>query len=181
MDGAQQSDLVITRSDENPVTTDNLQVAQFLYLLLNNPAIRDVIETVGKKAILILGRFTDRRKPLLDRIRNELRSSGLIPILFDFAGPGNRDVTETVSTLAHLARAIIADVTDARSVPQELMAIVPSLPSVPVLPIIAAPQEPYGMFEHFRHFPWVHPVFSYTCDEHVCEWLATDFRRALQA
>lgn len=180
MDGAQQRDLVITRSDESPVTTDNLQVAQFLYLLLNNRAIRDVIETVGKKAILILGRFADQRKPVLDRIRNELRSSGLIPILFDFTGPENRDITETVSTLAHLARAIIADVTDARSVPQELMAIVPTLPSVPVLPIIAAPQKPYGMFEHFRHFPWVHQVFSYTCDQDMCEWLAADFRAALQ-
>jgi uncharacterized protein YjbI with pentapeptide repeats len=181
MDGACQRDLVITRSDENPVTTDNLQVAQFLYLLLNNRAIRDVIETVGRKAILILGRFTHDRKALLERIRDELRAAGLVPILFDFVGPSNRDITETVSTLAHLSRAVIVDITDARSVPQELMAIVPSLPSVPVHPIIAAPQEAYRMFEHFRHFPWVNPIFTYTSDSALCHWLATDFLRTVQA
>ena len=39
-------------------------------------------------------------------------------------------------TLAHLARFIIADITDPRSIPQELQAIVPDL-AVPVQPIIA--------------------------------------------
>jgi hypothetical protein len=180
-EGARQRDLIITRPDKDAVTTDNLRVAQFLYLLLNNRTIRDVIETVGKKAILILGRFTDDRKLLLDRIRDELRDAGMVPILFDFAGPANRDLTETVSTLAHLARAVIVDVTEARSVPQELMAIVPSLPSVPVFPIIAAPHQAYGMFEHFRHYPWVHRPFSYQSIGDVCQWLASDFRSTLQA
>ena len=69
---------------------------QFLYLLLNNRAVRDVIETVGKKAVLILGRFTEQRKSVLEAIRQELRRAGLIPILFDFEGPRNRDITETV-------------------------------------------------------------------------------------
>jgi len=133
LDGAHQRDLVITPLDENPVTTDNLQIAQFLFFLLNNRSIRDVIETVGKKAVLILGRFTDGRKVVLQRIRDELRAAGFVPILFDFVGPSNRDITETVSTLAHLSRAVIVDITDAKSVPQELMAIVPNLPSVPIL------------------------------------------------
>jgi len=54
-----------------------------------------------------------------------LQRAGLIPILFDFEGPRNRDITETVVILAHLARAIIAALTDARSVPQELMSVIP--------------------------------------------------------
>jgi hypothetical protein len=105
LDDAKQQDLIITRPDEHMVTTDSLHVAQFVYLLLNNRSIRDVIETVGKKAVLILGRFTKERKTILNTIRDELRSAGLVPILFDFDGPGNRDMTETVSTLAHLSRA----------------------------------------------------------------------------
>lgn len=171
LDDAKQQDLVITKSDEHMVTTDSLQVAQFVYLLLNNRTIRDVIETVGKKAILILGRFSDERKLILNLLRSALRSTGLVPILFDFAGPSNRDITETVSTLAHLAKAVIVDVTDASGVPQELMAIVPTLPSVPILPIVASSSSVYAMFEHFRRFPWVHPIFRYAGEDDLLCWL----------
>ena len=43
---------------EPKVTVDNIEVAQFIYLLLHNGKIRDVIDTVTSKAVLILGRFT---------------------------------------------------------------------------------------------------------------------------
>jgi Pentapeptide repeats (8 copies) len=171
LDSADQRDLIITPPQEAPVTTDNLHVAQFLYLILNNRSIRDVIETVGKKAVLILGRFGTERKLVLEGVRNELRRAGLIPILFDFEGPANRDITETVSTLAHLARALIADITEARSIPQELMAIIPNLPSVPVQPIIAESTEAYGMFEHFQRYPWVRETYTYASPQALLDWL----------
>lgn len=50
--GAVQRDLLITPEGEHAITTDNLAIAQFLYLLLHNERIRDVIETVGRKAVL---------------------------------------------------------------------------------------------------------------------------------
>jgi hypothetical protein len=171
LDGATQRNLVITPAHDHVVTTDNLQVAQFLYLLLENRAVRDVIETVGRKAVLILGRFAADRKETLEAIRGELRRAGLVPILFDFDGPANRDITETVSTLAHLARAVVADLTDARSVPQELMRIVPTLPSVPVLPIVAEGYDVYPMFEHFARYPWVRDVFAYHDADDLLAWL----------
>ena len=162
LEGAKQDNLVITPNWEPTITVDNLEVAQFIYLLLNNPKIRDVIDTIAKKAVLILGRFTPERKVVLDALREVLRTHGYLPILFDFDKPASRDITETVSTLAHLARFVIADLTDAKSIPQELMLIVPNLPSVPVQPLIIASQSEYGMFEHFTRFPWVLPVYRYT-------------------
>src|ERR1700722_12613295 len=54
-------DLVITDRGEPDVTVDNIEVAQFVYLLLHNEKIRDVIDTVGRKGVLLLGRFTEGR------------------------------------------------------------------------------------------------------------------------
>jgi len=162
LERAKQENLVITPSDEPVITVDNLKIAQFTYLLLNNREIRDVIDTVAKKAVLILGRFTTERKAVLDGLRDALRTQGYLPILFDFDKPASRDLTETISTLAHLARFVIADLTDAKSIPQELQMIVPNLPSVPVQPLILTSQHEYGMFEHFTRFPWVLPVYRYS-------------------
>ena len=156
LEGAIQSNLVITpASDEAAIQVDNLEVAQFIYLLLNNEKVRHVIDTITSKVVLILGRFTLERKMILDAIREELRKRDYLPVLFDFEKPSSRDITETVRTLAHMARFVIADITDAKSIPQELMAIVPNLPSVPVQPLLLASQQEYGMFEHLRRFPWV--------------------------
>ena len=44
-------------------------------------------------------------------------------MLFDFDVPATRDITETVSLLARMARFIIADLTDPSSIPKELEAI----------------------------------------------------------
>jgi hypothetical protein len=44
--GAQQLDLVITDANEPEITVDHLAVAQFIYLLLDNERIREVINTI---------------------------------------------------------------------------------------------------------------------------------------
>ncbi len=49
-----QSNLLITDDDEPIITVDNLEVAQFIYLLLNNEHIRYVINTITSKVVLIL-------------------------------------------------------------------------------------------------------------------------------
>jgi uncharacterized protein YjbI with pentapeptide repeats len=161
LEGAIQTDLVITDFDEPTITVDNLEVAQFIYLLLNNAKIRDVISTIAKKVVLILGRFTDERKPVLDALRDELRKQNYSPVVFDFDPSAKRDLTETISTLAHLSRFIIADLNDTKSIPQELQAIVPHLPSVPIQPILQVGATEYAMFEHYERYPWVLPIYRY--------------------
>jgi hypothetical protein len=147
-----QQNLIITDS-EPVITVDNIKVAQFIYLLLNNKEIRDVIDTIGKKAVLILGRFSDERKPVLDAIRNELRELNYLPIMFDFDAPTNPTITETVKTLAGLSRFVIADVTDARSVPQELQIIDTNCRTVAVRLIKKSGADEFGILD-FRNSPW---------------------------
>src|SRR2546430_6816591 len=163
MGGAIQLDLVITLPDQPTITVDNLKVAQFIYLLLNNKEIRDVIDTITSKVVLILGRFTPERKVILDALRDELRKQNYSPIVFDFDRPENRDFTETARILAHLSRFIIADITEPSSIPQELQAIVPKL-EVLAKPLLEKGKSNNFMFPVFTKYPWVFP-FSFYKDQ----------------
>ncbi len=167
LDQTCQDDLRIDIADDHFITCDNIEVAHFVHLCVNNRKIRDVIDTISAKAVLILGNFSPERKAVLDRLKDSLRRRDLVPILFDFDKPGSRDLTETISMLAHMSRFVIADLTDARSIPQELKSIVPHLPSVPVQPLLLESQRGYAMFEHFERFPWVRPTYYYKNTEHL--------------
>jgi hypothetical protein len=160
LEGAKQENLIITSPGQSEVTVDNLEVAQFIYLLLHNQKIRDVIDTITSKAVLILGRFKPERKAVLDALREELRKHDYLPILFDFDVPANRDNTETVSLLARMARFIVADLTEPSSIPKELEAIVPGL-AVPVQPLLEGSTQPYAMFKDYWKYDWVLPVYRY--------------------
>jgi tetratricopeptide (TPR) repeat protein/nucleoside 2-deoxyribosyltransferase len=125
-------------------------------------AVEDRLTQLAKllRAVLILGRFTDKRKAVLDALREELRKRNYLPILFDFAPSAARDITETVSLLARMARFIIADLTDPSSVPKELEAIIPGL-AVPVQPLLEGASRPYAMFKDYSKYDWVLPVYRY--------------------
>jgi hypothetical protein len=110
MRSADQNNLVITPDGKPTITVDNLEVAQFIYLLLNNPKIRDV--------------------------------------------------AETIRTLAHLARFILADLTDPSSIPLELEAIVPHL-DIPVQPLLLETKKEFSMFASLRKYQWVLPTYTY--------------------
>ena len=94
-----------------------------------------------------------------------------MPVLFDFEKPASRDLTETISTLAHMARFVIADITDAKSIPQELQKIVPNLPSLPIRPIILDTQYEYAMFRDFGGYLSVLPPYCYKDTHHLLESL----------
>jgi hypothetical protein len=167
LEGAKQQNLVITGHDEPAITVDNIEVAQFIYRMLHNQKIRDVIDTITSKVVLILGRFTQERKPVLEALREELRQRKYLPILFDFEKPRSRNTDETITLLARMARFVVADISDAKSVLQELRAIVPDLPSVPVQPIILAMQEEPGMFDFYRNFRSFLNVHRYASQEQL--------------
>jgi len=171
--GAKQQDLVVARGDEPAITVDNIEVAQFINLMAHNEKIREAIDTIGKKAVLLLGRFTDERKAVLDALREELRKRGYLPILFDFDVPATRDITETVSLLARMARFIIADLTDPSSIPKELEAIVPHL-AVPVQPLLEGSSRPYAMFKDYWKYDWVLQIYRYEGLEQLLATLADE-------
>ena len=162
----EQRDLVITLSGSPTITVDNIKVAQFIYLILNNQEIRDVINTITSKSVLILGRFAlPERKEVLDALRNKLREYNLLPIVFDFDRPIDKDFTETIKTLAGLSYFVIADVTNPKSSPLELQATVPDY-QIPFVPIIQEGESPFAMMVDLqKKYPWVLPIRSYNSIE----------------
>lgn len=182
LDEAEQNRIIIRYLQENmeqegegkkdsEITVDSLEDAQLVFLLLNNPKIHGVLESVTSKVVLILGRFTDERKRVLDALRKSLRNRNFVPIIFDFEKPERRDLTETISMLAHMALFVIADITDEKSIPQELQKIVPNLPSLPVRSIIQEDQYEYAMFEGFGGYLSVLPPYRYQNTEQLLESL----------
>jgi hypothetical protein len=161
-EGLKQDNLAITPPSRPEITVDSLEVAQFIYLLLQNHKIRDAIDTISQKGVLILGRFTKERKAVLDAIRERLRALGFVPMMFDFDRPRQRDFTETIKTLAGLSRFIIADISNPKSSPLELQATMPDY-MIPFVPIIQQDEEPFAMFRDLqqKYGDWVLDVLEY--------------------
>jgi hypothetical protein len=164
-----QENLRISSKDDPIITVDNLEIAQFIYLLLNNEKIHEMLDETTSKVVLILGRFTPECKKVLDAIREDLQSYNYIPVLFDFQKPDNRDIIETVTTLAGMACFVIVDITDAKTVIQELENIVSNLPSVPVQPILLKSSgKIWAGYSHLkRKSPNLLEIFYYEDLDHL--------------
>jgi hypothetical protein len=162
----EQEDLIITPQGDPVITVDNIKVAQFVYLILNNEELRDVINTLTSKTVLILGRFAlPERKAILDALRNKLREYDLLPIVFDFDRPTDKDFTETIKTLAGLSYFVIADITNPKSSPLELQATVPDY-QIPFVPIIQEGEQPFAMMVDLqKKYNWVLDTLSYNSIE----------------
>ena len=163
----EQTDLIITHRGEPTITVDNIKVAQIIHLILNNTEIRDAINTITSKTVLILGRFEPpERKAILEALKNGLREYDLLPIVFEFDHPTNKDFKETIKTLAGLSYFVIADISNPKSSPLELRAKLPDyqIPFVPILQECIIRRMSHSKSgpcrtlnpEHVAHFPEGH-------------------------
>ena len=145
-----------------------------------NSKLRNVVDTITTRMVLILGRFTDERKHVLDAIKQELRHRGYLPMLFDFEPSTERDLTETIQIMAGMSKFIIADITEAKSIPQELSHIIPNFPSIPVKPILLSSDAQYGMFPHWSNFPSVLPAMPYLDEQDLISRLDNEVIQEVQ-
>jgi uncharacterized protein YjbI with pentapeptide repeats len=178
VNGAIQKDLTVVYNKENAlhngepekstIIVNDLRSAQFIYLLLHNENIRAAIDTMTAKVVLILGRFSPERKPILDRIREELRDLDYVPIMFDFEKPQSRNLEETVRTLASISKWVIADLTDPRSVLQEVTLVARDFQSVAMLMMREKGNPEYGMLDGILSRPSVvNKIFEYDNSFHL--------------
>ena len=170
--GTVQHNLVITKEGEPVVTVDDLEVGQFICLVLNNTKIRNVINTITSKGVLILGRFSDpKRKSVLDGLREGLRNFDLLPIVFDFDRPTDKDYTETVQTLAGMSMFVIVDLTSPKSSPLELEATIKQfkIPYISIIDISVDPRPFAMLVDSQKSFHWVLPTLKYESKEDLLD------------
>lgn len=156
LERTKQQALIITppdKPDEAGVTVDDLQVAQFVFLLLNHEALRVVLRSVTERGVLLLGRFGGGGIKMLRATADRLREKGYLPMIFDFPRDPNRNYTETVKTLVGLSRFVVVDLSGP-SVPQELYATVPHF-KIPFVPILERGRHPWAMFKDILEYDWV--------------------------
>ena len=144
----------------SPLYVEDLEVAQIIHLMVQNPKIRSVLDAIMRKGVLILGRFTPDRKAILDALKQHLRDLGFVPMIFDFEKPTQRDFEETVKVLAGLSRFVIVDITNPSSSPLEIHATVPDY-MIPFVPILASGEKPFSMFGGMQKYPWVLDIVEY--------------------
>jgi hypothetical protein len=125
--------------------------------------------------VLLLGRFTGDRIKVLERLQNELRKRGLLPMLFSFDKPETKGFTETIRLLAGLSHFVIADITNPRSAPLELQAAIPEC-MIPFVPIIQEGEEPFAMLKDLwiMHRDWVFEPIYYSSVERLADALDTE-------
>ena len=155
------------------ITVDDLEVAQFIYLILNHSMLRNAITAVTRKGVLLLGRFDDGGIDVLREIAAKLREHGYLPIIFDFDKPEMHDYIETVELLVKLSRFVIADLSGP-SVPMELQATVPNT-RIPFAPIIEKGRKIPPLLMDFRKYDWwLTPTFVFTDTKHLISGLKTE-------
>jgi uncharacterized protein YjbI with pentapeptide repeats len=149
-DDMKQSKLVIERTYELysdliqqgkvPMMVDDIELAQFVYYLSNHKKLRDALNILNDRGVLLLGRFKDGGLERLYSMREWFQGKGYMAMIFDFARPDNLSLTETVVTMAGLSKFIVVDLSGS-SVPAELQAILSQIKK----PILAF-GDPYALF-----------------------------------
>src|SRR3970282_2596468 len=94
-------------------------------------------------------------------LRNKLGEFNRLPIFFYFHRAIDKDLTETIKTLAGLSYFVIADITNPKTSPLELQATVPDY-QIPFVPIIQEGESPFAMMVDLqKKYNWVLNTVTY--------------------
>lgn len=158
-----QDRLLIAR-DNVKITVSDLEIAQFLYLIINNQKLGHFINVMRTKSVLILGSFMNPYSiDLIDSLGRDLSARGFVPIVFNFDTSESAFPIQTVQTLALLSNFVIVDLSD-RSGQYRELGIVPTT-YVPFILIAKHGTKVSGMLCEPQ--PWLaEDYFPYPVDQH---------------
>jgi hypothetical protein len=146
-------DLVISKDKQPHITVDDIEVAQFIYMILDNKKVKNVIDTLKTKAILILSSFDEESMLIHSILKDTIRSHGYLPLLFDFKAPYTQELMETVKTMALLSCFVIVDLSRRSGQLHELASLVRDT-YIPFTTIAREGTKITTMQREFRHYYW---------------------------
>ena len=130
----------IIRQGKVPMMVDNIELAQFIHYLSNHKKMRDTLNILNDKGVLLLGQFRNGGLERLYSIREWFHQKGYMAMIFDFTRPDYLSLTDTIVTMAGLSKFIVADLSGP-SVPAELNTILSQIKK----PVLAF-GNPYSLF-----------------------------------
>lgn len=174
----QQRDLVVTPEGRLRVTVDGLDAAQYLLLLFQHPALRELAHPLHSTAALILGEFRGNRTEIRDILADALREEGYTPITFYVEKETSRDLEGTIRRVIPLLRVAYVDLTGEPSIRSLLEEL--SWGGVPVQPLV------HGLSENLRLVPFsssrrILPLCSYEDASSLKEKVSTELIPRLKA
>ena len=161
LEGAKQSNLALAFGNTYPISLDDLEIAQFVSIILESEKIASTIGSPFARLVLILGCFAAERKTLLDAMRGALTDAGYQVVAIDFSNATLRQDSRILSSLAGLARFAIAEISEPRGVLQALVSIVESAPPVPIQIVHEQGARPGRLNESMKQYDWVFAPRSY--------------------
>jgi uncharacterized protein YjbI with pentapeptide repeats len=159
--GSSQLDLDIMPAGEPVISVDGLPTAQLVGLLLHHARARNDVFSITLNTVLVIGRFPDKRQPVLAAVKEGLRHGDYSPVVLDFDRPGSGDKAEIVKTLGRMSRFVVADLTEDRRIAETLDAVVHFLPSTPIQPIGQDGREEAVLDSHYLKYRWVLPFWGF--------------------
>jgi uncharacterized protein YjbI with pentapeptide repeats len=162
-------DLIISIDKQPLITVDDIEVAQFIYMILDNKKVKKVIDTMRTKAILILGAFDKESILILETLKDTIRSHGYLPLLCEFKAPRTQELMETVKTMALLSSFVIVDLSKRSGQLHELSSLVKDT-YIPFATIARDGTKITAMHGEFKHYYWYKDrYFSYSPENAVTQ------------
>jgi uncharacterized protein YjbI with pentapeptide repeats len=160
-----ESQLLVTGAQGLKAQVDFLEAAQFISLL-RSERLGVALDRIEPKLVLILGRFKPERKRVLEELRDAMTATGWVALVFDFPAP--KGITPTFKVMAAVCGWVIADVTDASEVRNEIAHIAREHPSVPIRPILQDRRKEWlGLNELRKTGANIAPTFRYRDTAHL--------------
>lgn len=133
-------------TEHYPLMVDDIEVAQFIHFIKNYSNLGKGLTAMLEKGVLLLGKFREGGREILEKVAGIVRSRKLIPIIFDFDGPRGSNIIETVTVLAGISRFVVANL-NGSSVPAELERITANFKR-PIITYLNSAEEDkiYAMF-----------------------------------